>query len=162
MKNKRPYLITIIVLIIGFIAYKVIQLYKWYNTLGVLPKISFKKIEKNNLILDLKIVLDNPKGFSLSVTRPNIRLYLNGSLLTSSDYSSKKVKILPFAKTEIHYEISIPITTTLIKEIATAGVTTVDQLRAGSSELKLGLNLETHAHFEVWGIPNTYVEKINV
>ena len=69
---------------------------------------------------------------------------------------------MPFAKTDIHYEISIPITTTLIKEIATAGVTTVDQLRAGNGELKLGLNLETHAHFEVWGIPNTYVEKINV
>ena len=46
MKNKRPYLITIIVLIIGFFAYKVIQLYKWYNTLGVLPKISFKKLKK--------------------------------------------------------------------------------------------------------------------
>jgi len=162
MEKKKPYLIAVIALIIGFLIYKVVQLYRWYNTLSVVPKISFKKVEGNNLILDLIIVLDNPKGFSLSITRPNIRLYLNNSLLTSSDYSSKKIKILPFAKTEINYEIQIPITATLVKEIVNAGVTTVDLLRAGNNNLKLGLNLETHAHFEVWGIPNTYVEKINV
>jgi len=162
MEKKKPYLIAVIALIIGFLIYKVVQLYRWYNTLSVVPKISFKKVEGNNLILDLIIVLDNPKGFSLSITRPNIRLYLNNSLLTSSDYSSKKIKILPFAKTEINYEIQIPITATLVKEIVNAGVTTVDLLRAGNNNLKLGLNLETHAYFEVWGIPNTYVEKINV
>ncbi|MDX9697271.1 MAG: hypothetical protein RBT49_15880 [Bacteroidales bacterium] len=150
-----------IAVIIAFVGYKVWELIQWYDALNIIPTGKIKGMKDGKIRVNLTVALDNPKDFQISITKPTIRIYSNGTLLTSSVPSGTKVLIAPTGITYIDYELLVPVQSELFRMLISGGSQAWNQIQAGEN-ISAGIAIEVLAYFQVFGIERIYREKITI
>mgnify|MGYP000883420412 CR=1 FL=1 len=157
----KKMLIAAISLIVAFFVYKAWELLQWYDALNIVPSAKINGIKDGKIKVNMTVALDNPKDFQIKITKPTIRIYSNGSLLTSSVPSGTKVLIAPTGITYIDYELLIPMNSELITMLISAGNNVYNRILNGES-VTADLNIEVLAYFQVYGIERIYRENITI
>ncbi|MDD3688261.1 MAG: hypothetical protein PHE56_16070, partial [Bacteroidales bacterium] len=151
----------------GLGVYKGVNLVAWYDALdiGFTGKISGYR--DGNFIMRCRAILDNPKDFAMTVTKPTIRIFNGETIIARSEPSKEKVLIKANAITYIDYELKIPaLSGDLYKLLLKAGVgiaNFITQLINGeANSLSLGIELTAKYYMQFYGIEREWSEKFTI
>lgn len=162
--SKKNLIIGLIASVIIIVAFYAVRLMRWYNALEIkFPVTGLGGIKGGNLIINAEAQLINPKNFSLTVTKPTLRVSHNGTYLATSDPSDDKIQIAPNATTIIPYVIKVPLSKYLLALILVSGTDFYNKLVSGNfDKLKLGIDLDVVAYMQIYGFDRTWKQIISI
>lgn len=166
-KNKKVWLIGgLIVSTLAIIGIFSMRILNWYNTLSINFSGKISGYKDGNILLKCKAVLDNPKNFEMTITKPTIRIYSGTTLLANSEPSSEKIKIIKNGLTSIDYIIKVPLLSgELAKVLLQIGKNIpnlINSLTSGTP-ISLGINLDVNAYMQLpGGINRTWKQKMSI
>lgn len=165
-KSNRGWLLGGIFLLGSFLGYKAFQLISWYNALGINFKGKISGYRDGNILLKCEAVLDNPKNFELTITKPTIRIYSGTTLLANSDPSAAKVKIVKNGITTIPYELKVPLLSgELAKILLSIGknIPSIISSISSGTAINLGIKLDVLAYMQLGpGIERTWKQQMSI
>lgn len=167
-KNKNRAIALLLLGGLSILGVKGYNLYRWYEALGITFTGKISGYRNGNFILRCKAVLDNPKNFSITITKPTIRIYNGNTLLAKSAPSSQKVKIEKNAITTIDYEIEVPaLSGELYRLLLQAGIGVAnyisDLIAGNNTAFSLGIELDTIAYMQLpFGINREWKQKMTI
>ena len=146
---------------------KIFSLKSWYDALNVSFKGKISGLKGTTAILKCQAILDNPKNFKVSISKPTIRIYNGTTQIAYSQPTSDKITIQPNAVTIIDYEIEVPLLSGgLYKMLLNAGKNVIKiiagYVKGTQAELTLGVKLEVLYYMTMYGISKKWKEKIEI
>jgi len=125
---------------------------QFYEKMNYYQKIKVHSITLSGIMLKCDIEIHNPVSFSLTISKPLIRVFSNNTEIAHSAPDSAKVNILPKAVTKIPtIDILIPWSIDFAKIIAALGVKAVDIIKGGAGK-QIGIKIKTVALMNVDGL----------